>query len=142
MFTALHKAFPPARAASRLAGFARDARGTISAAFAMTGLVATLLVGASIDYSRSISVQQKLQAAVDAAMLAALQASAANRTNVATQVLNASLGNSGIVATWTSGPTVNGDGSLSGTAQGVLGLAHDRARVVHQQSTRRRHLDA
>ena len=30
----------------------------------------------------------------------------------------------------------------SGTTQCVLGLAHDRARVVHQQSTRRRHLDA
>ena len=29
-----------------------------------------------------------------------------------------------------------------GAAQGILGLAHDRARIVHQQSARRRHLDA
>ena len=29
-----------------------------------------------------------------------------------------------------------------GTAQGILGLAHDRARVVYQQRTRRRHFDA
>ena len=66
---------------SWLSGFVRDTRGTISAAFAMTGLVATMLVGASIDYSRNIGMQQKLQASVDAAMLAALQASAANRTS-------------------------------------------------------------
>ncbi len=120
MFTLFHQPLRLKRSVSRLAGFARDVRGTISAAFALTGLVATLLVGASIDYSRNVSVQQKLQAAVDAAMLAALQASAANRTTVATQVLNASLGNTGIVASWTSGPTVNGDGSLSGTAQGTV----------------------
>lgn len=99
--------------------FRANERGSISVAFALSGLVATLLVGASIDYGRSVGMQQKLQAAVDAAMLAALQASAANRTNVATQVLNASLANSGITASWTSGPTVNSDGSLSGTAQGT-----------------------
>ncbi len=103
-----------------LSRLARDERGAISAAFALIGLVATMLVGASIDYGRSVGMQQKLQAAVDAAMLAALQASAANRTTIATQVLNASLANSGITASWTQSPTVNGDGSLSGTAQGSL----------------------
>ncbi|MEI2736306.1 MAG: pilus assembly protein TadG-related protein [Rhodoblastus sp.] len=98
-------------------GFLRDQRGTISAAFALTGLVATMLVGASIDYGRSVGAQQKLQAAVDAAMLAALQAPSANRVAVATKILDASLGNSGISASWTQSPTQNFDGSFTGTAQ-------------------------
>ncbi len=106
--------------AHRLKRFARDQRGTLSTAFALSGLVATLLVGASIDYGRSVGMQQKLQTAVDAAMLAALQASATNRSTVATQVLNASLANSGITATWTQSPTANSDGSLTGSAQGSL----------------------
>ena len=104
----------------RLARFARDARGTISTAFAMTGLVATMLVGASIDYSRSISMQQRLQAATDAAMLAAAQAPAAERASVATRILNASLATSGINANWAQAPTANADGSLSGTVQGAV----------------------
>lgn len=120
---------------ARLSGFLRDTRGTISAAFAMTGLVATMLVGASIDYSRNIGMQQKLQASVDAAMLAALQASAANRTTVATQVLNATLANSGITASWTSGPTVNGDGSLSGTATGTIDTVFMKIARINSMST-------
>ena len=120
---------------SWLSGFVRDTRGTISAAFAMTGLVATMLVGASIDYSRNIGMQQKLQASVDAAMLAALQASAANRTTVATQVLNATLANSGITASWTSGPTVNGDGSLSGTATGTIDTVFMKIARINSMST-------
>lgn len=100
--------------------FARDARGSISIAFAMTGLVAAMLAGASIDYGRSIGMKQKLQAAVDAAMLAAMQAPAAERSTVATRILNASLSASGISASWTQGPSTNADGSLTGTVQGTL----------------------
>ena len=108
------------RVTSSVRHFARDRRGSLSIAFAMTGLVATMLVGASIDYSRSIGMQQKLQSAVDTAMLAAVQASAANRTSVATQALNASLANSGISASWTTSPTLNGDGTMSGAVRGSL----------------------
>ncbi|MFT4097502.1 MAG: pilus assembly protein [Rhodoblastus sp.] len=106
--------------ASSFREFANDRRGSLSIAFAMTGLVATMLVGASIDYSRSIGMQQKLQSAVDTAMLAAVQASAANRNSVATQALNASLANSGISATWTTSPRLNGDGTMSGAVRGSL----------------------
>ncbi|HMN71333.1 MAG TPA: pilus assembly protein TadG-related protein [Rhodoblastus sp.] len=111
---------PFQRAVSRVRNFASDRRGSLSIAFALTGLAATMLVGASIDYSRSIGLQQKLQTAVDAAMLAAVQASAANRTTVATQVLNANLANSGITAAWTTTPTVQNDGSLTGSASGSI----------------------
>ncbi|MCB1536447.1 MAG: hypothetical protein KDJ44_17480 [Rhodoblastus sp.] len=86
----------------------------------MTGVVATMLAGASIDYGRSISMKQKLQAAVDAALLAAIQAPAAERGAVATHILNASLSATGISASWTQPPTTNADGSLTGTAQGRL----------------------
>lgn len=106
---------PPSR--PQKPGFFRDQRGAISAAFALTGLVATMLVGASIDYGRSVGAQQKLQAAVDAAMLAALQAPSANRTTVATQILNASLSASGIDASWSQAPTQNFDGSFTGVAR-------------------------
>lgn len=120
---------------ARLARFRDDRSGTLSIAFALSGLVAMMLVGASIDYGRGVGMQQKLQSAVDAAMLAALQADSTNRNTVATQILNASLANSGIVASWAQAPTVNGDGSLTGAARGVVSTYFMKIARINTMST-------
>ena len=101
------------------ARFTRDTSGSITVALALAAVTALALVGAGIDYSRAVNSREKLQNAVDQAMLAAMQAPAASRVSVATNMLNAALANSGVTASWSTPPTLTSSGNLTGTASGT-----------------------
>lgn len=57
--------------AGRIARFISDVRGNFAVIAAVTALPVAMTLGAAIDYSRMSSAEDKLQAAVDAAALAA-----------------------------------------------------------------------
>lgn len=105
----------------RPAALVADEGGTVAVAFALTALVALALMGAAVDYSRDVGAEQKLQTAVDGAMLAAVKAPTASRASVADAALQANLANSGIAATWSQTPTLNADGSVTGAVRGTVG---------------------
>lgn len=103
----------------RCGKFRSDTRGSVAIVFSLATAAAALMVGAGIDYGRSIGAKQKLQTAVDAAALAAANTPAATRGAKASNAFNASIANSGL--TGTLDPlTVNGDGSITATAHATL----------------------
>jgi Flp pilus assembly protein TadG len=83
----------------KVASFRRDERGSTALLFAMALVPATLLSGGSIDYGRVLAERAKLQAASDAASAAAaglMDVTSAERSDMATKVFKANLGNSNL----------------------------------------------
>ncbi len=101
--------------------FGVDVQATTSIIFALSTTAVMFSVGAAIDYGRAVNNQTRLQAAVDSAVLAAIQAPAAQRVANATNILQANLAGSGVTANWTTQPTLNADGSITAAASGVMG---------------------
>ena len=104
----------------RSANFMRDTSGSMGLIFALAAAAAAFSLGAAIDYSRAVGGRARLQAAVDQAMLAAAQAPAAQRASRAATILQASLASSGISASWTTSPSANPDGSISGSVTATM----------------------
>ena len=120
---------------ANLHDFNREESGSVVMTFSLSLLAVMTLIGAAIDYSRLVGTTAKLQAAVDGAMLAAVKAPVSTRASVANSMLQSALSGSGIAASWSTPPTLNADGSLSGQATGtvktaLLGLAN-----ISQMST-------
>lgn len=110
-----------ARLSLTLRKFVREEKGSTALYFALTTSAIAFAVGAAVDYSRVVGGKSKLQAAVDSAMLAATQAPASQRVANATAILQANLAGSGISAWWSTPPTLNANGSISGAAAASLG---------------------
>jgi Tfp pilus assembly protein PilV len=78
--------------------FLRDDKGGVAIIFGLSILPVAGLVGAAVDYNRSSQVRGRLQAAADAAALAAVRAPEANRRQVATNVFRANISGDTIAA--------------------------------------------
>lgn len=100
--------------------FLADESASIGISFAVTATAALMFVGAAIDYSNNVGGRAKLQSAVDAAVLAALQAPAASRVSAATAILQANLAQSGMNVSWSQQPTLGADGSITGAVTATL----------------------
>ncbi|WP_167858726.1 pilus assembly protein TadG-related protein [Methylobacterium nonmethylotrophicum] len=66
--------FPGHRLASAAAGFGRDDRGSVALITGLTALVLVVMAGAGVDYARARKDESRLDAALDAAVLAGAQA--------------------------------------------------------------------
>jgi Flp pilus assembly protein TadG len=66
-----------------LTRFMRHRKGGVTILFALSSAVILLAVGIAVDYSLAVSTRDKMQAALDAAVLAGAEASQANAINVA-----------------------------------------------------------
>jgi hypothetical protein len=108
------------RASLTLRKFLRAESASTSIVFALSTTAVMFAVGAAVDYSRTVGGQARLQSAVDSAVLAAMQAPAAQRVSSATAILQANLAGTGISATWATQPALNADGSLSAVANASL----------------------
>jgi Flp pilus assembly protein TadG len=64
---------------TRFRSFWRDAKGATALTFALAAVPLVMIAGVAVDYSRAISEQTSLQAALDAATLAVATQSAANQ---------------------------------------------------------------
>jgi Flp pilus assembly protein TadG len=111
------------RACLTMRQFFADRGGATSTIFALSTTAVMFSVGAAVDYSRAVTSRAKLQSAVDSAVLAAIQAPAAERVSRATSILQANLAASGITANWSTAPTLNADGSISAIAAGSITTA-------------------
>lgn len=83
----------------KLFQFARDERGNAAIIFALTLVPVAVLAGGTVDYGKVLAERAKLQAAADAAVLAAAQeggTTAAERTETATRVFNANTRNTNL----------------------------------------------
>lgn len=92
-----------------------DRRGNIAILFGVTLAPLMLAVGIGIDYSRALLVRNQDQAALDAAVLAAVTVPSEQKITVATTLFNS---NRGEVFGLSVTPSfaVNADGSVSGSA--------------------------
>jgi Flp pilus assembly protein TadG len=121
------------------AGFGRDRSGTISVMFGLLSLAMATASGSVLDFSRLYDTHQKVQDAMDAAVLAGLRASNSNQSSTATSYFNGEMqGSSATLSNLKFTP--NGDGSLSGTVTATiptlfLGLAHITTLTTNAQST-------
>jgi hypothetical protein len=118
MFTVFNRMAGPL--VERTRRFCREDAGQVAIIFGLTAAAAAFSMGAAIDYTRAVGARSKLQASVDAALLAATKAPAAQRVSAATTILQAHLAGSGISATWRVSPSLNADGSITGVAAGSI----------------------
>ena len=63
---------------SRIKQFVRSRRATSAVMFALSAPVVFLAVGVAVDYSHAVTEEQKMQAAVDAAVIAGATSAASN----------------------------------------------------------------
>ena len=116
--------------------FAQNKSGGVATTFAITMIPAMALIGAAADYGQANDDKVRLQAAVDAAVLAGEAAPAANRVAVATAVFNSNISSSkdfvlttaNLTGNTTATFSANSDGTFSGAASatittGVMGAA-------------------
>ncbi|MGF1545573.1 MAG: TadE/TadG family type IV pilus assembly protein [Parvularculaceae bacterium] len=68
-----------------------ETRGSIAVLFAVAGFVLFIVAGAAIDYNRAVTEKEKVQASLDAAMLAALSQEPANASQAFQNTLLAQL---------------------------------------------------
>jgi Flp pilus assembly protein TadG len=107
------------------ADFRSDDRGSVAIAFSLATAAAAILVGVGIDYGRGIGAKQKLQTALDAAVLEAtaleaISTPAATRDSRAASVFAASLANSGLTGALNTPLSVDVNGSVSASATATL----------------------
>lgn len=101
-----------------MAKFRRDRSGNIGVMFALGMIPMVGAVGAAIDYSKAAQLRSQMQQQLDAAVLAgAKESNTTLRIATATAHFQAQSGNDW-GATPTANFTVDGDGKLTGTAQG------------------------
>src|SRR5262245_21517017 len=93
--------------------FLNDNRGSVLPQFALLALPVLASVGAAVDYSRATAVRAKLQASLDAALLAGVKDGSANWSNVAAAVFNSQA--PGLAAT-VAAPSFHTDGNGGYTA--------------------------
>ncbi|MDE2363601.1 MAG: pilus assembly protein [Hyphomicrobiales bacterium] len=120
--------------------FRSQESGAVAIYFALSMTAVAMTVGASIDYGRMVGGRERLQSAVDSAVLAAIQAPAANRVASATAILAANLAGSGLTASWTQSPTLNADGSVTAAAKvamptTALGIIGTKTMTLSAQAT-------
>ena len=96
------------------ATFAKDARGNAAAMFGLALVPLALVTGVSIDYSRVSASRVNLQAAVDAATLAAAGASS-DQAAIGGAMLASSLGAASAMLA-SSNFVTNADGTVTGSA--------------------------
>lgn len=107
---------------SILKRFAHDKKGTTAIVFALTALPVIGILGLAIDFARATSVNSRLQAALDAAVLAASDADAADQAGIAQRYFNANFQGGGAVRAGTIRTefSVNGSGHLVGSASAEI----------------------
>ncbi|MGD0721501.1 MAG: TadE/TadG family type IV pilus assembly protein [Roseiarcus sp.] len=98
--------------------FGRDRRGNIGLMFALMAIPLTLSIGVGIDYGLAASIRTKMQAALDAAVLAGARAASTSTQSAAiTLAQNIFTANTPYYASATTSFTFNGAGALTGTAK-------------------------
>ena len=102
--------------------FLRQSDGSVVPMFAIAIIPVFGLAGAAVDYSRANNARDKLQAALDAAVLAGAHDNTANWSNVALNVFNSTFQGKGSSA---GTPTfkLNADGTFSGSVSGTVTTA-------------------
>jgi Flp pilus assembly protein TadG len=98
----------------RLKRFAGNRNGGVAILFALSSAVILLAVGIAVDYSLAVSTRDKMQAALDAAVLAGAEASPANAITVATNYFASDAPS--IAATVTPAFSFNNSGAFTGSA--------------------------
>jgi len=78
--------------------FVRHSGGSVMPLFALAVIPVLGLIGASVDYSRAAAARSKLQASLDAALLAGVKDGSAGWSDVATAVFNADMTGMGLAA--------------------------------------------
>jgi Flp pilus assembly protein TadG len=95
----------------------RDRRGNVGLMFALVAIPLTLTVGVGIDYGLAASIRTKMQAALDAAVLAGARAASTSTQSAAiTLAQNIFTANTPYYGAATTSFTFNGSGVLTGTA--------------------------
>ena len=94
--------------------FVGNRDGGVAILFSIVALPALMVTGAVIDYTRMTTGQAVLQQAADSAVIAGLQAGAAQRDAVAAATLNGALGGASLTNV-TPSWTLNADGSYTAT---------------------------
>ena len=94
--------------------FVGNRDGGVAILFSIVALPALMVTGAVIDYTRMTTGQAVLQQAADSAVIAGLQAVAAQRDAVAAATLNGALGGASLTNV-TPSWTLNADGSYTAT---------------------------
>lgn len=103
---------------SLLKRFAADKKGTTAIIFALTSIPVIGIVGLAIDFARAASVNSRLQAALDSAVMAAAEVETGNQAAMAQRYFEANFRGGGAVRAGTVRTefSVNGSGHFSGTA--------------------------
>ena len=103
----------------RLCRFAQDAEGSVVPLLALVAIPLMGLMGAATDYSRAATVRAKLQASLDAALLAGIKDGTSNWSTVALALFNADAAGTGANV---DSPNFNsnGSGGYSATVSGSV----------------------
>jgi Flp pilus assembly protein TadG len=112
-----------------IAGFGRSNAGNVAMIFAIAAVPIVGAIGTAVDYSQASDIKSRLQASLDAALLAGTTQASASQASTANAVFTGNY-NGKYGTTATASFTQNSDGSLSGTAKssvktsflGVLGV--------------------
>lgn len=117
-----------------MSDFIRDSRGSVAVIFGVVAVVLVIAIGIAVDYSRAVTARQHLQAAVDAAVLAAAHgADDDEQKDIFDEFLATNAAPNSLFSVVPDSSVINeDDGKLTGTAQATVDTTFTKLISVDQ----------